>query len=93
MMMVLATGGAVSANWAALKAAMGPSRKRRGAPGAPGQAEPSEAQHKRPQQLGDTEGLTPVLALDCEMVGVGPQGARSSLARCALPSSGGLKRS
>ena len=26
-------------------------------------------------------GLTPVVAIDCEMVGVGPDGTRSALAR------------
>lgn len=29
-------------------------------------------------------GLTPIVALDCEMVGVGPEGKRSALARVAL---------
>lgn len=29
-------------------------------------------------------GVTPVIGLDCEMVGVGPEGARSSLARVAV---------
>jgi RNA exonuclease 4 len=28
--------------------------------------------------------ITGVLALDCEMVGVGPQGERSALARCSI---------
>ena len=63
---------------------MGSRRKRKSGPAVPAQAEPHQAVPMRPQQLGDTEGLTPVLALDCEMVGVGPQGARSSLARCAV---------
>lgn len=36
---------------------------------------------KRPLPVGTTDGPTSVIALDCEMVGVGPGGARSSLAR------------
>ena len=29
-------------------------------------------------------GVTPIVALDCEMVGVGPDGTRSALARVAV---------
>lgn len=36
----------------------------------------------RPEVLGSFEGVTPVVAVDCEMVGVGPTGERSALARC-----------
>ena len=35
----------------------------------------------RPAVLGNFEGVTPVVAVDCEMVGVGPTGERSALAR------------
>lgn len=35
-----------------------------------------------PRPKGSETGLTPVLALDCEMVGVGREGSRSALARC-----------
>ena len=35
----------------------------------------------RPAVLGSFEGVTPVVAVDCEMVGVGPTGERSVLAR------------
>lgn len=34
-----------------------------------------------PQQMGSRAGVTPVVAIDCEMVGVGPDGTRSALAR------------
>ncbi len=73
----------MSANWGALKAAMGPSRKRKATPAAPAAVAEQQAP-KRPERVGDTEGLTPVLALDCEMVGVGPEGSRSSLARYVI---------
>ena len=72
----------MSANWLALKATLAAaakplnSRKRRWQEGGDGQIP-----EKRPERIADTEGLTPVLAVDCEMVGVGPEGKRSSLAR------------
>lgn len=34
--------------------------------------------------MGSNTGLTPLVALDCEMVGVGPGGVRSALARVAV---------
>jgi RNA exonuclease 4 len=79
-------GGTISANWAALKATLAAkpkalmSRKRK-APLEDG-LEPAA---KRPERVADTEGLTSVLAVDCEMVGVGFEGKRSSLARYTLP--------
>ena len=81
-------GGAISANWAALKATMGTGKgtKKRQCPAGPASAAGTEQPAaKRPEAVGDAEGLTPVLALDCEMVGVGPEGSRSSLARCCPP--------
>ena len=36
-----------------------------------------------------TAGVTQVLAMDCEMVGVGPEGARSALARVCIVNNDG----
>ena len=81
-------GGAISANWAALKAMMGVGRgtnkRRRPAGLASTTTGDEQPLAKRPEAVGNVEGLTPVLALDCEMVGVGPEGSRSTLARCVL---------
>jgi hypothetical protein len=41
---------------------------------------------KRIGSIGRTQGATPILALDCEMVGVGPDGDRDSLARVSIVS-------
>lgn len=75
---VTCAGTAVSANWAVLKAQIVPAggRKRQRPTTEP------EAAPKAPEPLADTQGVTPVLAVDCEMVGVGPEGKRSTLARC-----------
>ena len=70
----------INANWAALKAALGAGAPRR-APVHPA-ADPADAARARPERMGAAEGPTPVLAVDCEMVGLGPNGQRSSLARC-----------
>lgn len=77
------SGAPVSANWLALKATLAAAPK----PAHPHKrrklgADAHDAPHKRPERIADTEGLTPVVAVDCEMVGVGPEGRRSSLARC-----------
>lgn len=71
-----------STNWLALKAAMAarPARPRR--PSAPSKAAPTATANKPgilPDQHSDK--LTPVMALDCEMVGIGPRGNQSSVAR------------
>jgi len=71
-------GAPINANWAALKAAVGA-----GAPRAPRPERPAAGGGARPERMGAAEGPTPVLAVDCEMVGLGPGGARSSLARRA----------
>ena len=42
-----------------------------------------------PAAIGSTAGATRVLAMDCEMVGVGPGGARSALARVCLVNEAG----
>lgn len=70
-------GNTVSANWAALKAQIAPagSRKR------PRLAAVPQEAAKAPEAISDTQGVTPVLAVDCEMVGAGPEGKRSLLAR------------
>ena len=74
-------GKAVNSNWAALKSTvtskMG--NRRQAAKGNPAADRPAVL--KAPKQIGTREGLTPVVALDCEMVGVGPDGIRSALAR------------
>lgn len=74
-------GKAVNSNWAALKGTvtsrMG--NRRQAAKGNPVADRPAAL--KAPKQIGTREGLTPVVALDCEMVGVGPDGIRSALAR------------
>lgn len=72
-------GNLLNANWAAVKALIG-------ATGRAKRDRSDQATHKedvrRPQALADTDEVTPVLAIDCEMVGVGPDGSRSALARC-----------
>lgn len=81
-------GAAGGANWAALKQVLGvPSdgrgKKRRRPAAAAANAGNVAQPERRPERISDTEGLTRVLAVDCEMVGVGADGLRSSLARCA----------
>ncbi len=73
-------GVPINANWAALKAAVGAGVPRR----APIDAKAGnlDVAGARPERVGAAEGPTPVLAVDCEMVGLGPNGQRSSLARC-----------
>ena len=44
---------------------------------------------RSPTPIGSETGLTDALALDCEMVGVGPRGALSALARVAVVNSHG----
>lgn len=46
-------------------------------------ATPREARAAAPVALSADAGVTPIVAVDCEMVGVGPDGVRSELARCA----------
>ena len=58
----------------------GSGRKRK-RPGPAAEGGNAAAQERRPERMSDLEGLTPVLAVDCEMVGVGADGVRSSLAR------------
>lgn len=77
-------GKAVNSNWAALKGVVTSktSRIRQAVNGSPAADRPPVL--KAPQQKGPRMGLTPVVALDCEMVGVGPDGTRSALARWVL---------
>lgn len=73
-------GKAVNSNWAALKGIVTSSAPRRQtAQGKPAADRPPAL--KAPQQVGARAGVTPVVAIDCEMVGVGPDGTRSALAR------------
>lgn len=72
-------GHPLNANWAAVKALIGATGKVK-------QPRPEQATHveeiRRPQALASTDEITQVLAIDCEMVGVGSNGSRSTLARC-----------
>lgn len=73
------TQPAVSSNWQAMKGvikAQDESRRRK-LPGAGGPV-------KKPGAIGSAAGVTTVLAIDCEMVGVGPNGDRSALARVCV---------
>ncbi|GFR45736.1 hypothetical protein Agub_g7152, partial [Astrephomene gubernaculifera] len=45
---------------------------------------------RRPGVVGSDTGLTKVLAIDCEMVGTGPKGSVSTLARVCLVNSSGV---
>jgi len=75
--MDLCAGKGLNANWAALKAQIAPA----GTTKRPKKAAELQEPAKAPEALSDTQGVTPVLAVDCEMVGAGPEGARSLLAR------------
>ena len=73
-------GKAINSNWAALKGIVTSSAPRRQTvTGKPAANRPPVL--KAPQQVGPRAGVTPVVARDCEMVGVGPDGTRSALAR------------
>ena len=71
-------GGPVNPNWQALHSSLqNGHRKRR-------KLEATKFPQKGlkgPEQLSNSSTVTQVLALDCEMVGVGPDGSRSALAR------------
>ena len=77
-------GKAVNSNWAALKGTVTSKMgiRRQVSKGNPAADRPAAL--KAPKQIGTRQGLTPVVALDCEMVGVGPDGIRSALARWVL---------
>ena len=77
-------GKAFNSNWAALKGTVTSKagHRRQASKGNP--VDDTPAALKAPKQIGTREGLTPVVALDCEMVGVGPDGIRSALARWEL---------
>lgn len=83
-------GKAINSNWAALKGIVTSSApKRQTAKGKPAADRPPVL--KAPQQVGTRAGVTPVVAIDCEMVGVGPDGTRSALARiCMVNNDGGV---
>eukprot|EP00884_Botryococcus_braunii_P004484 jgi/Botrbrau1/14036/Bobra.0011s0002.1 len=79
-------GATVNANWAALKATVGVTgRKRR---------RTDKDTHvevlRRPEPLSGIAGVTPVMAIDCEMVGVGLDGSRSTLARVCVVNNAGV---
>ena len=75
-------GSAVNSNWASLKAVIG-SRKKHAA-ATKGIAPKEALEAKRPEPLGVDKEPSKVVAVDCEMVGVGPGGLRSSLARLSI---------
>ena len=74
-------GAGMGSNWEALKSKIQAGGKRKRAPEEP-LLEGAPDAKRTPAQLSDVTGVTHVVAVDCEMVGVGPEGARSSLARC-----------
>lgn len=74
-------GKAVNSNWAALKGTVTNKMNNRRHAAKGNTAADRPAALKAPEQIGTRVGLTPVVALDCEMVGVGPDGIRSALAR------------
>lgn len=80
---VRTAGKPVNSNWEALKSIVAAGRGKQKAAAkdhvAPAQDRPAVLQ--TPQQLGSKAGVTLVVAIDCEMVGVGPDGTRSALAR------------
>ena len=76
---MLIAGSLGNSNWASLKAAIGAGRRPVGS--LKGVTPQEGATAKRPEALGPNSQPTRILAVDCEMVGVGPQGMRSSLAR------------
>ena len=88
---------ASGSNWAALQAANLVSNKKkakanggvalRGKPAAA--STPTSTTPARPDAVNSTAGATRILAIDCEMVGVGPGGARSSLARVCVVNDAG----
>lgn len=93
---------AATSNWAALKAAMDAAKQPRpahwrgkrkadqgeAAAGGGGGAQ-AAAPASRLQSMGSDTAPTKVVAIDCEMVGVGPNGDRSVLARCVRRASRG----
>lgn len=83
-------GKAMNSNWAALKGLVTSAAPRRQvAKGKPAADRPPAL--KAPEQVGSRAGVTPVVAIDCEMVGVGPNGTRSALARiCMVNNDGGV---
>eukprot|EP00879_Flechtneria_rotunda_P013909 GHRR01014526.1.p1 GENE.GHRR01014526.1~~GHRR01014526.1.p1 ORF type:complete len:363 (+),score=148.42 GHRR01014526.1:142-1089(+) len=81
----------VSSNWEALRqqlahqqATTRPGRRGKGANGAA-----AAGAKKQIGNIGHVKGLTPILAMDCEMVGVGPGGERDSLARVSIVNASG----
>ncbi|KAI7844376.1 hypothetical protein COHA_002174 [Chlorella ohadii] len=95
-----AAAAAATSNWAALKAAMDAAKqqqqaarphwqKKRKAEAASGAEAQPAAPANRPTSTGSDTGPTKVLAIDCEMVGVGPGGEQSALARVCIVNSAG----
>ncbi|KAJ8906575.1 hypothetical protein NDN08_003068 [Rhodosorus marinus] len=72
----------VDANWATIKRAIGAGKRKRRSP--PTVSKPTDVTPVEEQKVGHA---TKALALDCEMVGVGPDGRRNALARIAVVNS------
>lgn len=85
-----------AANWLALKAAASIGKKHSTAKAKPKAAAapaaaPASTSHPPllPAAIGSTTAPTRILAMDCEMVGVGPGGVRSALARVCIVNDAG----
>jgi RNA exonuclease 4 len=76
-------------NWAALQAANLVPKQDATKAIKGGRTLPAGDAPARPDAVGSAVGATRVLAVDCEMVGVGPGGARSSLARVCIVNDAG----
>lgn len=64
-------------------------QQRQQASAASGKAHKPHPNKAKPGSLSTDSSLTPVLAMDCEMVGVGPNGTKSVLARVCIVNSAG----
>jgi RNA exonuclease 4 len=72
-----------NSNWKAIQSAVSTGRKKRG------KHEQKATQPAGLAPRGSETGRTSVVGLDCEMVGVGPGGHRSALARVSIVNSAG----
>jgi RNA exonuclease 4 len=78
------TAAVGAANWLALKAAASIGKKHGGKGGATTTTTSPPPPSALPSAIGSNTAPTRILAMDCEMVGVGPGGTRSALARVCL---------
>ncbi len=73
------SGAALSSNWETLRSLIGAGKKLDAS--IKGSTPKEAAEAKRPEPTGTSKDVSKYVAVDCEMVGVGPHGIRSSLAR------------